>query len=70
MPEETGAPSMRSLKMQVAMGPVIAEVTQGAIQIFGLRTMLPICSMEVPMPWETSPPHLFSGKDMTAKPTI
>ena len=56
--------------MQVAMGPVIAEVTQGAIQIFGLRTMLPICSMEVPMPWETSPPHLFSGKDMTAKPTI
>ena len=70
MPEETGVPFILRLKMQVAMGPVIMEVTQGAIQILGFRTILPICSMEVPIPWETRPPHLFSGKDMTAKPTI
>ncbi len=54
----------------VAIGPVIAEVTIGAIQIRGLRIMLGICSMEVPMPWLIRPPHLFSLKDITANPTI
>ena len=42
----------------------------GAIQIRGFFTILPICSMEVPMPCDISPPQRFSGKDMTAKPTI
>ena len=42
----------------------------GAIQIFGFFTILPICSMEVPIPCETRPPQRFSGNDMTAKPTI
>ena len=42
----------------------------GAIQIRGLRMMFGICSMEVPSPWDTSPPQRFSLKLMTAKPTI
>ena len=50
MPELTAAPFISSLKMHVEMGPVMAEVTMAGIQIFGLRTMLPICSMEVPSP--------------------
>ena len=70
MPEETAAPFISRRKMQVAMGPVMAEVKVAGIQIFGFRTMLPIWSMEVPRPWETRPPHLFSRKDSTAKPTI
>ena len=52
------------------MGPVTAEAAIGGTQIQGFLTILPICSIEVPMPWETSPPHLFSLKDITAKPTI
>ena len=36
----------------------------------GLRNMLPIWSILVPMPWLTSPPHLFSRKLITANPTI
>ncbi len=36
----------------------------------GFFTIFPICSMLVPIPWETRPPHLFSRKLMTAKPTI
>ena len=70
MPEETGAPFISSLKTQVAMGPVMAEVTMAGSQMRGFLTMLPIWSMEVPSPWDTSPPHLFSRKLMTAKPTI
>ena len=70
MPEATGAPFICMRKTQVAIGPVMAEVMMGGSQIKGLRTILPICSMEVPMPCETSPPHLFSLKDMNAKPTI
>ena len=50
MPEETGVPFICILKTQVARGPVMAEVTMGAIQIRGFLTMLPIWSMEVPMP--------------------
>ncbi len=42
----------------------------GGIQIRGFFTILPICSMEVPSPWEIRPPHLFSRKLITAKPTI
>ena len=42
----------------------------GGIQIKGFLTILPICSIDVPIPWETIPPHLFSLKDITAKPTI
>ncbi len=49
---------------------MIIEVTHGAIQMRGFFTIFPICSMDVPMPWETSPPHLFSGNDITANPTI
>ena len=70
MPEETGVPFISSRNRQVAMGPVMAEARVGGIQIRGLRTMLPIWSMEVPSPWDTSPPHRFSRKDNTAKPTI
>ena len=36
----------------------------------GLRMMLPICSIEVPMPCDTMPPQPLSAKLMTAKPTI
>ena len=42
----------------------------GAIHTRGFRTMLPIWSMEVPMPWLTRPPQPFSLKDSTAKPTM
>ncbi len=70
MPEETGVPFICSLKMQVATGPVTAEAMMGGIQIRGFFTILPICSMEVPSPWEIRPPHLFSRKLITAKPTI
>ena len=48
----------------------MAEVRMGGIQIRGFFTILPIWSMEVPMPWDTRPPHLFSRKLITAKPTI
>ena len=61
---------MVSLKMQVAMGPVMAEASVGGIQMRGFLTMLPIWSMEVPRPWLMMPPQRFSRKDMTAKPTI
>ena len=50
MPELTAAPFIWSLKTHVAIGPVMADVTIAGIQIFGLRTMLPICSMLVPRP--------------------
>ena len=48
----------------------MALVTIGAIQILGFLMMLPICSMDVPIPWEIRPPTPFSLNDMTAKPTI
>ena len=48
----------------------MAEAKVGAIQIRGFLMMLGTCSMEVPRPWATKPPHLFSRKLMTAKPTI
>ena len=32
--------------------------------------MLPIWSMEVPSPWLMRPPHRFSRKESTAKPTM
>ena len=70
MPEEMGAPFISILNTQVAMGPVMAEARVGAIHIRGFFTMLPICSMEVPRPWDTRPPTLFSLKEITAKPTI
>ena len=50
MPEETAAPSIRSLKTQVASGPVMAEAKMGPIQMRGFLTMLGICSMDVPRP--------------------
>ena len=49
---------------------MMADASVGPIQIRGFRTILPIWSMEVPIPWDTRPPHLFSLKDMTANPTI
>ena len=42
------------------MGPVMALARVGAIQMRGLRTMLPICSILVPRPWLTKPPTPFS----------
>ena len=50
MPELIGAPFIWSLNTQVAIGPVIAEVTMGAIQIRGFLTMFGIWSIEVPSP--------------------
>ena len=61
---------MRKLKIQVAMGPVTAAASVGGIQMRGFFTMLPICSMEVPSPCATRPPHLFSLKLITANPII
>ena len=61
---------MRMWKIQVAIGPVTAEASVGGIHIFGFFTILPIWSIEVPSPWETTPPQPFSRKDITAKPTI
>ena len=58
------------LKTMVERGPMMAAASVGGNQISGQRQMLPICSMEVPSPWETRPPHLFSRKLETAKPTI
>ena len=55
---------------QVARGPVMAEVKMAGSQMRGLRTMLPICSMEVPRPWLMRPPHRFSRKERKAKPTM
>ena len=69
MPEATAMP-FSIWKTQVEMGPVTAAARVGGIQMRGLRTMLPICSMEVPRPWAMRPPHLFSGKLITAKPII
>ena len=35
IPEETGAPFISSLKTQVEIGPIIADVIIGATHIFG-----------------------------------
>ena len=48
----------------------MAEAKVGGSQIRGFRTIFPIWSIEVPMPWAKSPPHLFSLKLITAKPII
>ena len=50
IPELMAAPFICRRNRQVAMGPVMAEVTVGAIQTRGFFTMLGICSMEVPRP--------------------
>lgn len=42
IPEETVGPFICNLKIQVAIGPVMAEAKVGGIQIFGFFTMLPI----------------------------
>ena len=42
MPADTGAPFILSPNTQVAMGPVMAEASVGAIQTRGFLTMLPI----------------------------
>ena len=60
----------RSSKTQVERGPTIALATMGGSMICGRRMRLGICNMLVPMPCAMSPPHLFSRKDWTAKPTI
>ena len=70
MPEDTAAPFISSLNRQVATGPVTALAAMAGIHIFGLRTMLPICSIEVPSPCETTPPQPFSLNETTAKPTM
>ncbi len=53
-----------------AIGPRIALVKTGGNQQIGCLTRLGICSILVPTPCATRPPHLFSLKLMTAKPTI
>ena len=58
MPDPAGMFSRR--KTMVAMGPVIMDASVGGIQIRGLSTILPICSILVPRPWAISPPILFS----------
>ena len=70
MPELMGSPFISSWNTQVARGPVTAEVRMAGSQIRGFFTMLGIWSIEVPMPWLTRPPHRFSRKDSTAKPTM
>ena len=50
IPDDTGSPFICSRKTQVAIGPVIALVSSDGSQILGLRTILGICSMEVPIP--------------------
>ena len=70
MPLDTAGPFISSRNRQVASGPVMAEASVGGIHIRGLRTMLPIWSMLVPNPCAARPPQRFSGKLMTAKPTI
>lgn len=42
IPEETAGPFICNLKIQVAIGQVMAEAKVGGIQIFGFFTMLPI----------------------------
>ena len=42
MPDEIGAPFISILKRQVAIGPVTAASSVGAIQTRGFLTMLPI----------------------------
>ena len=70
MPLEIAAPFICILNMQVAIGPVTAEASVGAIHTLGFLTMFPICSIDVPMPCEIRPPHLFSLNEMAAKPII
>ena len=70
MPEAMGGPFIFIWNRQVEMGPVMAEASVGGIQMRGFLTMLPICSMLVPSPCDSRPPQRFSGKLMTAKPTI
>ena len=48
----------------------IADASVGGSQILGFLTMFPIWSIEVPIPCAKRPPHLFSLKLITAKPTI
>ena len=50
MPEDTAGPFIFMAKMQVAMGPVMADASVGGIQIRGFFTILPICSILVPSP--------------------
>ena len=70
MPELMGAPFISRRNRQVAMGPVIADTMMGGSQVFGFLTILGICSMDVPRPWDTRPPQRFSLKLMNAKPII
>ena len=50
MPELIGAPFISMPNTQVAIGPVIAAVSVGAIQIRGFLTMFGIWSIDVPSP--------------------
>jgi len=70
MPEAIAGPFCCRPKTTVATGPVMAEVRIAGSQTRGLRTMLPIWSIEVPRPWAKKPPQLLSRKERTAKPTI
>ena len=50
MPELIGAPFISRWNTHVAMGPVMAEASVGAIQTRGFLTMFGIWSIDVPRP--------------------
>ena len=50
MPELIGAPFISRRNTHVAIGPVMAEASVGAIQTRGFLTMFGIWSIEVPRP--------------------
>ena len=50
MPELIGAPFISRRNTHVAMGPVMAEASVGAIQTRGFLTMFGIWSIDVPRP--------------------
>ena len=56
--------------MTVEIGPRIALVRIGGIQIKGFLTILGTCNMEVPIPCARIPPIPFSRKLATANPII
>jgi aspartate aminotransferase len=59
MPEDTGSPFISSLKRQVDMGPVMAEVTMAGIQIRGCGRCCPFAAWRCPVPGTPCRPSRF-----------
>ena len=59
-----------NIKTVVDNGPTIMLATIWGIKILGFLIKFGICNMLVPRPCAINPPHLFSLKLDTAKPTI